>query len=83
MQTFEKGGASLKKLKVAGPESPEAVEAAYQASQESHDRERLLAIRLGQRGQYTLQEIGQILGRGRGTIARWVKAFRQGGSSCC
>ena len=69
----------MKKLKVTGPESPEAVEAAYQASQEPHARERLLAISLAQRGHYTLQEIGQFLGRGRSTIARWVKAFRQGG----
>lgn len=69
----------MKKLKVTGPESPEAVEAAYQASEEKHARERLLAIRLGQQGQYTLQEIGEIVGRSRSTIARWVKAFRQGG----
>ena len=69
----------MKKLKVTGPESPEAIEAAYQASAEKHDRERLLAIRLGQQGHYTLQEIGQIVGRGRSTIARWVQAFRQGG----
>ena len=69
----------MKKLKVTGPESPEAVEAAYQASEEKHDRERLLAIRLGQRGQSTLQEIGELVGRSRSTIARWVHAFRQGG----
>ena len=69
----------MKKLKVTGPESPESVEAAYQASAEKHDRERLLAIRLGQQGQYTLQEIGEIVGRGRATISRWVKAYRQGG----
>ena len=69
----------MKKVKVTGPESPEVVEAAYQASEEKHDRERLLAIRLAQQGHSTLQEIGQLLGRGRATIARWVKAFRQGG----
>ena len=69
----------MKKLKVTGTEAPEAVEAAYQVSQEKHDRERLLTIRLAQRGHYTLQEIGEIVGRGRATIARWVQAFRQGG----
>lgn len=69
----------MKKLKVVGLDSPEMVEAAYQASREPHARERLLAIRLAQQGTYTLQEIGQMLGRGRATIARWVKAFRQGG----
>ncbi len=69
----------MKKVKVTGPESPEVVEAAYHASEEKHARERLLAIRLAQQGQYPLQEIGQLLGRGRATIARWVNAFRQGG----
>ncbi len=69
----------MKKLKVPGPDSPEAVEVAYQSSHEKHDRERGLAIRLGHRGEHTLQEIGQLLGRGRATISRWGKAFRQGG----
>ena len=69
----------MKRLKVEGPASPEAIEAAYRASCEQHARERLLAIRLGQQGKYTLQEIGDILGRGRATIARWVQAYRAGG----
>jgi transposase len=71
----------MKKLRVGGPETPEAVEAAYQSSMEKRDRERLQVIRLGQRGAYTLQEIGDIVGRGRATIARWVKAYRVGGIS--
>lgn len=69
----------MKKLKVGGPESPEAVEAAYQSSTDKYDRERLLAIRLGQQGRYTLQEIAEIVGRGRATVARWVQAYRAGG----
>jgi transposase len=69
----------MKKLKVGGPASREEVEAAYHSSMEQHDRERLLSIRLGQQGQYTLQEIGDIVGRGRATIGRWVKAYRSGG----
>jgi len=69
----------MKKLKVEGAASAEAIEAAYRASSEKHDRERLLAIVLGQQGKYTLQQIGDILGRGRATIARWVQAYRAGG----
>jgi transposase len=69
----------MKKLRVEGPESPEAVEAAYQASTDKYERERLLAIRLGQQGCYTLEEIGQIVGRGRATVGRWVKAYRTEG----
>lgn len=71
----------MKKLKVGGPATPEAVEAAYQSSTEKRDRERLLAIRLGQQGHSTLQEIGDIVGRGRATIGRWVKVYRAGGVS--
>lgn len=69
----------MKKLKVEGPASREAIGAAYRASSEKHARERLLAIRLGQEGKYTLQQIGDMLGRGRATIARWVQAYRAGG----
>lgn len=69
----------MKKLIVEGSVSPEGIEAAYRASSEKHDRERLLAIRLGQQGKYTLQQIGDMLGRGRATIARWVQAYRAGG----
>ncbi len=68
-----------KTLKVEGPATPEEVEAAYQASTEKHDRERLQAIRLGQQGTWTLEGIAQVLDRGRATIGRWVKAYREGG----
>ena len=30
-------------------------------------------------GKHTLEEIGSILNRGRATIARWLKAYREGG----
>jgi len=68
-----------KKLKVAGPATPAEVDKAYQESREPHERERLLAIGLGQQGQWTLEEIGGILKRSRATIIRWVRAYRQGG----
>jgi putative transposase len=68
-----------KTLKVGGPATQAAIEAAYKASQDPHERERLLAIRMGQQGQWTLETIAQVLGRGRDTIVRWVRAYREGG----
>jgi len=68
-----------KKLKVGGPATHEEVDAAYKASQELHERERLLAIRMGQQEEWTLEKIAHTLGRGRDTIVRWVRAYREGG----
>jgi transposase len=68
-----------KKLKVAGPATLQEVQAAFKASQKRYERERLQAILLGQQGRWTLQEIAQALGRGRTTIARWVRVYRERG----
>ncbi len=68
-----------KKLKVAGPATAQEVANAYQKSRDRHERERLLAISLGQQGQWTLEQIAQSLTRSRATIIRWVRAYRQGG----
>ncbi len=68
-----------KKLRVAGSATPEEVRRAYRESRDRHERERLMAISLGQQGQWTLEEIGEILKRSRVTIIRWVRAYRQGG----
>ena len=68
-----------KPLKVGDASSLEALDKAYEASQERHDRERLLAIRLVYQGKHTLEQIGSILKRGRATIARWLNAYREGG----
>jgi len=68
-----------KPLKVEGPDSPEDVSKAYESSQEHHDRERLLAIQIAQQGKYTLEEIALSLKRGRRTIVRWLRSYREGG----
>jgi transposase len=68
-----------KTLKVGGPATHADIEAAYKASQDPHERERLLAIRMGQQGQWTLETIAHVLGRGRDTIVRWVRADQEGG----
>src|SRR5215831_11908541 len=75
----EEDEAMSKKLKVAGPATNEEIGAAYQASRVPHERERLLAIRMGQQEEWTLEKIAHTLGRGRDTIVRWVRAYREGG----
>jgi putative transposase len=75
----EEDEAMSKKLKVAGPATNDEIGAAYQASRVPHERERLLAIRMGQQGEWTFEKIAHTLGRGRDTIVRWVRAYRQGG----
>ena len=69
-----------KPLEVGDASSLEEVDKAYEASRERHDRERLLAIRLAHQGKHTLEQMGSILKRGRATIARWLKAYREGGT---
>src|SRR5881409_2147480 len=68
-----------KKLKVGGPATPAEVKAAFRASQERHDRERLQAVMLGQQGRWTLAEMAQAFSRGRATIATWIGVYRQEG----
>jgi transposase len=68
-----------KPIQIGDSSSLESLDAAYKASQERHDRERLLAIRLAHQGSQTLEQIGVILKRGRATIGRWLKAYREGG----
>jgi transposase len=68
-----------KKLKVGGPATPAAIEAAYKARQELPERERLLAIRMGQQGDWTLEQIAPPVGRGRDPIGRGVRTSREGG----
>jgi transposase len=71
--------AMSKPLQLGDASSLELLDAAYNASQEHHERERLLAMRLAHQGDQTLKQIGAILKRGRSTIARWLRAYREGG----
>jgi transposase len=68
-----------KPMKAIDSSSLESLDKAYETSKEYHDRERLMAIRLASQGKNTLEQIGTILKRGRVTIARWLKSYRDGG----
>lgn len=43
------------------------------------ERERLQAIKLAHTGHHTMDEIADLVGCGRRSVARWVKAFREEG----
>jgi transposase len=68
-----------RKLNFQGLPTSAEVDERYKTATERHDRERLLAIRMGESGKSTSFGIAQALGRGRATIARWIKAYREGG----
>lgn len=68
-----------KKLKLGGPAKSEEVDERYKASRKPHERERLQAIRMGQQRKFTLATIAKVLDRGRATVARWVKAYKEEG----
>ena len=67
-----------KSLELGSHSNPKEVEELYKSSGEKHDRERLLAVLMGYEKK-TLTEIGSSLKRGRATVARWLKAYREGG----
>jgi transposase len=68
-----------KPMKAIDSSSLESLDKAYKTSKGYHDRERLMAIRLASQGKNTLEQIGFLLKRGRVTIARWLKSYREGG----
>lgn len=61
------------------PTPEEEVRAAYEAATDRHDRERLLAISLWQRQELSVRRIAGVVMRGRSTVCRWIRAFREGG----
>ena len=70
-----------KRMKVESGQTSEEVDAVYQRCTNPHDHKRLLALQMAQQGQWTMQQIAQAIGKGRATIGRWIKAYRQDGIS--
>ena len=67
------------KLKLNGPATREEIQAARKRYPDPHAQERLLAIQMAQLGHSRIADIAQGLGRGRATIVRWLRKYRQGG----
>jgi len=68
-----------KKTKVLGSSTPSEVEAAYKGSVNPHDQKRLIALQMAQQGIWVLSDIGNAIGKGRSTVSRWLKSYREGG----
>lgn len=68
-----------KRVKVEGDVPPQEVEAIYRDCTNPHDHKRLLALRMAQQGQWTMQQIAKAVGTGRATIGRFLRAYREEG----
>ena len=69
---------TVKPLTLGNHSTKEQVECQYKSSSEKHDRERLLTILMAYENN-SLQHTGFTLKRGRATIGRWLKAYKEGG----
>jgi transposase len=70
---------TAKPLTLGNHSTQEQVECQYKSSHEKHDRERLLAVSMAYE-KNSLKFISSTLKRGRATIARWIKAYKEGGT---
>jgi len=67
------------KLRLTDEEKRSELKTAWADQDGEIERERLQAIKLAYTGHHTMDEIAELVGRGRRSVARWVKAFRQDG----
>ena len=70
---------TAKPLNLGINSTQEQVECQYKSSHEKHDRERLLAVSMAYE-KNSLSFISSTIKRGRATIARWIKAYKEGGT---
>jgi transposase len=70
---------TAKPLNLGINSTQEQVECQYKSSHEKHDRERLLAVSMAYE-KNALSFISSTLKRGTATIARWIKAYKEGGT---
>ena len=68
-----------KKTKVSGSATTAEIEAAYKGSVNPHDHKRLMALQMAQQGTWVLAEIGKAIIKGRSTVGRWLKTYREEG----
>ena len=66
-----------KRTKVSGTATPEEIEVFYKRSTNPHVQRRLIALQMAQQGVWILAEIGRAIGKGRSTVSRWLKTYRE------
>ena len=67
------------KLRLIDEQKRAELKAACLDKQNGIEAQRLQTIKLAYSGHHTMAEIAELVGRGRRSVARWVKAFRQEG----
>jgi transposase len=67
------------KLRLTDEEQRAQLQAEWKDEHSKIERERLQTIKLAYSGQHTMDEIAELVGKGRRSVARWVKVFRQDG----
>lgn len=67
------------KLKITGPGTHAEVRKAFDRETDVKRKARLHVIRLGFHGEYSSEEISEIVGCSKGSVSNWVRAYRQGG----
>ncbi|MEI9893960.1 MAG: helix-turn-helix domain-containing protein [Chthoniobacter sp.] len=68
-----------KTFRLKRPEVAAAVAARWREAGSAREMERLAAVRLALQGASTLEEIARSVGRGRSTVAEWMRVVREEG----
>ncbi len=68
-----------KTFKLGRPELTAEIEQGLKKARNQREQQRLLALRLGQEGAHTLEEIAGIVGRARSRVAEWMRVARTEG----
>ena len=68
-----------RKLKLGLPEIAATIDALHAKEADGWRKNRLLAVKLAARGEYTAAEVGDLCGVSRGRVFEWVKQVRTGG----
>lgn len=66
-------------LNLKGPATIEQIDEARRTHHDSHDQERLIAIRMAHQGRFRVCDIAVAVGRSKRSIRHWLKKYRQGG----
>lgn len=67
------------KLKITGPGTYQQVRDAFKKEHDPKRSRKLQAIRMGFIGEYTTEQIAQIVGCSKSSVTLWVKVYREGG----
>lgn len=70
-----------KKFRIEG--GIDEVKLAEKSATERRDIEKLQVIRMGMSGNYTMEEVAEVVGRARSAVGRWANWYRKDGIGVC